>query len=276
MFLSASLLHAYMGELETLEMRDELLHVTSAAATIIENRLDINPADISARFYLGTLKGYLAVLYNREGRILNTISNARSGNNMLLECLRYDEDFPEVHIANGTYRYWKSAKNFFRFLPGIPDERNDGIKEIQDHLEPGSISYAFGINQLIWIYVDHKQLDLAEAAVRKGLDYAPDSRFFLYPAGIVAQRQRKWREAAAFFERLNDSLEEDGFRERYFWVKTAVKRAECLMHLERYSDALLLCRLISGTVVPGYETNDTKPLLQRATDIEKKCLGKND
>jgi len=273
-FLNASLLYARMGELETSLGRDKFIAESAWIVSAAQQRLARGGGDVAARFYLGTIQVYQSVIYSKEGRYIKAFQTARSGVKNLEKCLEADENFPEAHLARGAYRYWKSAKNFLRFLPGIPDERKSGIQEIRSSLFPESTGYALGLNQLIWILLDFNDIPGAEKAAAEGLRRYPGSRFFLYPAGIIAQRRSRWKEAARYFEQTAQSLADHGLRNRYFWIKVTLKRAESLYAAGRFNEALRLCRSLRVAPVIPYEKKKSVPLLERARRLETACLKK--
>jgi len=273
-FLLASLYHARMGELESFEGKELFLASTECVIEKAHVLLKNDPGDVTARFFLGIVKGYQAVHYNRRKQYMKALLTGRSGTQELRRCIESGYDLPEARIAIGSYRYWKSAKNFLRILPGIPDKRKDAVREIQKNLHPGSASYPLGLHQLIWILLDYKQYKAAETAVREGLRQYPESRFFLYPAAITAQRLDKWEEAEQYFGKVAASLAFNRMQSRYMWVKVTVKQAECLFELKKYSDALHLCRSISLNDIYARDRIRYRSLLERAAQIENACSEK--
>jgi len=270
-FLSASILYARIGELETSEDSGEFFAETDWIIQEARRRISKNPQDVTARFYLGITLCYRAVVFKNSGNLWEAFKNGNSGKKELESCLTLAPDFPEPHLAIGSYRYWMSAVNFLRFLPFIPDERKDGIREIVENIYPESITYAMSLNQLIWILLDFKDFEGAEKIAKKALELYPTSRFFLYPAAITAQRLGKWYEAALLLNKVKDSLEKDGLHNRYMWIKVTVKHAESLIETKDYEKAILLCSEIRNCNVIHFEQKKSKALFKRALYIEKIC-----
>lgn len=270
-FLISSLLYARMGELYTTEGQEKFFQVADQLIRNAETRLKNEPGDIEARFYLGTVAQYISVAYANKGSYLKAIRTSVAGIKHLRQCLEENPDFPEVQITIGAYEYWSSAKNFLRFLPGIPDKRRSGIQQIRNNLKPESISYALGLNQFVWILLHHKELKSAEAALKVGLKRYPGSRFFLYPAGETAKRLGKWKEAANYYNLVAKNLERHNLKNRYFWIKVTLKQAESLVKTGDYKNALLMCEKIKATSVVVFEKSKTETLFKRAAEIETLC-----
>lgn len=270
-FLSASILYARIGELETSEGSGEFFAETDWIIQDARRRISENPQDITARFYLGIALCYRAVVFKNSGNLWKAFKNGNSGKKELENCLTLAPDFPEPHLAIGSYRYWMSAMNFLRFLPFIPDERKDGIRQIAENVRPESISYTMSLNQLIWILLDYKDFEGAEEVAKKALELYPASRFFLYPAAITAQRLGKWYEAALLLNKVKAALEKDGLHNRYIWIKVTVKYAESLIETGGFEKAMLLCSEIRNCNVIHFEQKKSKALFKRALYIEKIC-----
>ena len=270
-FLSASILYARIGELETPEGCSEFFAETDCIIQEAQRRISKNTQDVTARFYLGIALCYRAVVFKRSGNLWKAFKDGHSGKKELEKCLALAPDFPEPHLAIGSYQYWMSVLNFFRFLPFIPDGRKDGIREISENIRPGSISYAMSLNQLIWILLDFKDFEEAERIAKKGLELYPTSRFFLYPAAITAQSLGKWLDASLLLSKVKDSLEKDGLQNRYMWIKVTVKYAESLIKTNGYGKAVLLCSEIRNCDVVNFEQEKCKALFKRALAIEKIC-----
>jgi len=271
-FMRISLMHALMGELEAIERSDDFLETAEWIIRTARRRIEINPADMEARFYLGSVREYQAVYYSREKRYLKAIMTARSGFKDLEICLALNDNFSEAHIAAGSYQYWRSAKNFLRFLPGIKDEREDAIRKIRKHLIPGTASYALGLNQLTWIFIDAGDMIMAEKTVHEGLSKYPESRFFLYPCGVIALRTGEWQKAVLYFNKVAESLSDGCLNDRYMWVKVMLYQAECLYHAGRYEDSLRICKEMLLADVRPQDRERCRPLVMRGEKLEKMCL----
>lgn len=262
-FLLAALLQARMGELETAENRMEFSTVADEVITGARIRLGKNPGDAAARFYLGAVQGFKAVILAREGSYLNAFIAARSGIHELTRCTVSNPGCFEAHIFLNVYRYWRSAKNFLRFFPGIPDERCEALQELSENLDPSSPGYALGLHQLVWMQYDFGDMESAAETARSGLRKYPESRFFLYPAGVVSARQDRWLDAAAFFEQTARSLENDGLNDRYFWFKVVVKQVESLLRTDRHGEAGALAAKVLEAPVATADRKRVKPLVDR-------------
>ncbi|MFC1562325.1 tetratricopeptide repeat protein [candidate division KSB1 bacterium] len=271
-FLIASLHHARMGELESSEGSGMFLECVSLVTGKAEDILSSDHGNVTARFYLGTVKSYLAVYYNREGQFLKSISTARAAVGELEKCIAKNHDFPEPFLVIGSYNYWKSAKNFLRFLPGIPDKRDEAVREIRKNLLPGSVSYALGLNQLAWILIDFKRYDEAESLLREALHRYPGSRFFLYPAGILAQKQKEWDNASHYFGQMAESLQSDRLNNRSIWIKVSLKQADCLYQMAQYDAAVRVCRNIRQTTIHPDEREKAGKLITQASRLEHACV----
>ena len=269
-FISLSALYARLGELETTVGQEDFLYEVENIVKIAETRLAHDAEDITALFYLGSALSYRSVIQKNGGSVWKAFKDARSGNKLLKECAAIDPDFPEPHLVLGSHTYWMSKINIFRFVPFISDNRKKGIDEIVAFLNPESVSYAMSLNQLFWIYMDMNNFDEAEKILRKGMAIYPESRFFLYPAANLAQKQREWFKATLYFDRVKESLAKDGFTNRYMWLKVTLKQAESYVQAKQYENALRLCSEIESISVLPSEIEKSKRLFQRAKAIKKR------
>ena len=269
-FISLSALYARLGELETTVGQEDFFYEVETIVNLTKAGLEHDPEDITALFYLGSALSYRSVIHKNSGSIWKAFKDARSGNKLLKECVVIDPDFPEPHLFLGSYTYWMSKINIIRYVPFVPDNRKKGVDEIVSHLNPESVSYAMGLNQLFWIAMDMKNFDEAEKILIKGLALYPESRFFLYPAANLAQKQGDWFKAALYFNRVKKSLETDGYTNRYMWLKVTLKQAESYVQAKQYEKALRLCSEIASISVLPSEIEKSKRLFQRAKAITKR------
>jgi len=268
-FLDASMFYARMGELESLEgiadFHEEVEYIISET----KSRIDKNPNDIESRFYLGSVLSFRAVIRQKEGGIFRAWRDGANGKKELEKCLELAPEFLEPHLAIGSYRYWASAKNPFKFLPFVKDERKKGISEINENIKFGSFSYALSLNQLIWISLDNKDYDRAESIAQKGMELYPSSRFFLYPAAITAQELGKWGYAAALLQKVKESLEIDELDDTFFWLKVTVKQAESLVKTGEIEKAIALSLAVLQSSKLPTVLEKNRGLIERAKKIKR-------
>ncbi|MCP4724492.1 MAG: tetratricopeptide repeat protein, partial [bacterium] len=226
LFLESSLVHSRMGDLETSVDSEDFSTVSSELIGIAEENMASDPEDLKSLFYLGTVTGYISVAEMRKGKTWSAYRKAVKSKEIMEKCLKIDQEFMEPYLLIGSCNYWLSAKNLFRRFTKIFDKRGKGVRQIKDSVVKGSMNYAFGLNQLIWILLDQKNYDEAESYAAEGLAEYPESRFFLYPAAEVYKRSGKLKKAAGFYEKVILSLENDKQTDRYFYLKNMLKLAE--------------------------------------------------
>ncbi|MFC1555046.1 hypothetical protein ACFL7D_10450, partial [candidate division KSB1 bacterium] len=227
-YLHASVLYSYIIELESSLEFDKFMDFTEEIINETKKRLEENEDDITARFFLGIAHSFRAGVNNVRGKSWAAYRNGKSAVKELKKCVEQYPDFVEPHLVIGSYKYWLSAKNIFRFLFFVPDNRNEGIAEIEDNIRESSISYAMSINQLIWILLDKKDFENAEKYAKLGLEIYPESRLFQYPAAESAFRLSNYEKAVELYGKVRESLKSDGLSGRYFWAKITYKQADTL------------------------------------------------
>ncbi|MFC1492909.1 tetratricopeptide repeat protein [candidate division KSB1 bacterium] len=274
LFLRSSLVHARMGDLETVIDIDFFSSISSELIEFAEKKLTSDPDDLKSLFYSGTVTGYISVAEMKKGNVWNAYRKAAESKEIMEQCLKIDPEFIESYLLIGSCNYWLSAKNLIRKVTRIFDNRRKGISQIKSSVVKGSMNYAFGLNQLIWIHLDQKEYYQAESYVEEGLAEYPDSRFFLYPAAEMYKRSERWKEAADYYEMVVQSLEEDNLSNRYFYLKNKLKLAEVRYALGETDSALRLCEEIKNKVIIDDERAAAANILDKAEDLKKSSLKK--
>ncbi len=272
LFLDVSILHARTGELETIAGIDELTRKSAELTDILENRTKEDPDDIGSLFYLGTVTGYLSITEMKQGSIWGAYRKAVKSKGIMEKCLEADPEFTEPYLLIGSCNYWLSAKNFFRKFTRFFDNRKKGIDQIINSLDKGSMNYAFGLNQLIWILLDQKNFEQAEKYVLEGLADYPESRFFLYPAAETFKRSGKFRKSADYYEKVIMSLKNDSLTDRYFYLKNKLKLAEVLYEMGEDEAVHQLCEEINNIEVIAGEMSYGEDVVSRAEKLRKSSL----
>jgi tetratricopeptide (TPR) repeat protein len=263
-----------MGDLESDIHIEEFTEISSAVIQAAEENLKKDNDDLKSMFYLGTVTGYLSVAEMKKGNVWSAYRKAVKSKDIMEKCLKIDPAFREPLLLIGACNYWLSAKNIFRKITFLFDNRDKGIRQITESLEKDSMNYAFGLNQLIWILLHYKKFDRAESLVKEGLENFPNSRFFLYPAAETYKRSGRPELAIGYYKKVIQSLETDKLTDRYFYLKNKVKLAETSYGLGDIKTALELCDEIMKNGVIEQEKEVTGDIYKRIEDLRKSSLKK--
>ena len=183
---------------------DSLLAV---ARTRAEEMVEQEPRSPWGHYYLGTALGMMSYDQIQRGEFLRGYFKGRAAVASLEKALERDSTFSDAYAVLGTYYYWKTRKTaFLSWLPFLRDDRQTGIDYLRRAVEYGRYQRFAALSNLLWIYLDAKEFQKAEALVRTALQRYPQHRILLLGLAGALQNQGRYGEALGVYERQLKSI----------------------------------------------------------------------
>ncbi len=166
--------------------------------------LDNKENNIWYKYFLSLSEGYLAYFKALNTDWLEALSEGTNALDDFEDILKQDKNFYEAYIAIGTFKYWKSRKTeFLDWLPGHTDEKDEGIKLLEEAIDNSSYNRYLAINSLIWIYIDQKNFSHAVILADSALTEYPGSRFFMWGLARAYEDINPEKSIEIYYEILN-------------------------------------------------------------------------
>jgi tetratricopeptide (TPR) repeat protein len=119
------------------------------------------------------------------------------------EIIENDSSFYDAYVGVGTYYYWRSRKmEFIRWLPFFKDDRELGIRMLIIGAKLSEYNKFAAMSALISIYLDEENYTQAEAWSKRGLNFYPENRVFLWGLATALDRQNHSAEAISAYSNL--------------------------------------------------------------------------
>jgi tetratricopeptide (TPR) repeat protein len=158
-------------------------------------------------YFLGTADGYDAYERVERGDWFGGVRKGMSSASKFEEIIEKDSSFYDAYVGIGTYYYWRSRKTeFLRWLPFVKDDRELGIRMLIVGAERSEYNRFAAISALIAIYLDSESYKQAEEWSRRGLNYYPKNRIFLWGLATSLDRQNRAEEAVSAYSTLLENI----------------------------------------------------------------------
>ena len=199
LFFEAFVLELVMDIYRSQVFDDSLNRVVDRAVAKGNEAIKKNP---TARNYMflggeygirGFRRGILGSWFGAYIDGLRTISQFNKV--MSLDSTLYD-----CYYGIGSYHYWKTKKlkQFFGFL--VPDEREQGIRELSLAMDKGIFAKTPGRMALFRIYMEEKRYDDVFKLTDIVLKENPNHIFPRWYAGVAYIRTKQWEKALQNYE----------------------------------------------------------------------------
>jgi len=242
-FYQAAVLQSRMMDLEIQDDEKEFYRLVDRTIRLARARLDRNSGDAEAYFYLGGAYGYKAFYQLRKREWLPAFSNSIKGISVLQKCLTIDPEYYDCYAGLGTYKYWRSQKlEFINWLPIVKDERELGIRLLEQAIQRGKYSKYAGISSLGWILMDYGRLDQAIATLEEGLKDYPDSRHFLWGLAKAYRKKGSIPRSNQIYRQILGSVRGEKINNHFNEISCHEMIASGLYELKEYDDALRECQ----------------------------------
>ncbi|MCB0283268.1 MAG: hypothetical protein KDF60_11860 [Calditrichaeota bacterium] len=158
-------------------------------------------------FFIGSSYGYLGFYEGKTGQWFSALSNGENAYNYLKKAVDLDSTIWDAYLGLGAYKYWVSTK--IRWIPFVPDDRDEGIRLIMKTIRHNAHSKYMAIHQLIYILLDYGRFE--EAADWAGLVVAeyPESPFMRWAHSHVYMKMKDYPKAIASYKTLLQLIKND-------------------------------------------------------------------
>ncbi len=192
-------------------------------------------------FYRGSAYGYLAYFQGQNGHWFNALKNGLKAVNDLKTAVRLDSTLYEAYLGLGTYKYWRSTKlKFALWLPFVPDQRQEGIRDIKHALKSSSNSRYMALHQLIYILTDYGHYDEALHYAQEGISAFPKSPFMWWAYAHTYFKAHQYAQAAKAYAHLLHLIEKKQQRNLSQWLACSVRLAEIYRRMGNRTQARTL------------------------------------
>ncbi len=183
---------------------ETILKYLDAAKKISERLLKNDPENVWNIYFLALTKGYSAYYEALKENWFEAFTKGLSAVSVFEDCLEMDKNFYEALIAIGSYKFWKSDKTeFLNWLPFINDERELGIKYLQNAIKYSGYNAHLAVYSLIWIYIEKKDYESAKKITESALKEYPESRMFKWGLARTYENIELQKSITLYTEILN-------------------------------------------------------------------------
>lgn len=238
-FFMAATIQSKMMDFEMENWESDFFHylerTIQIARAVQQKQADADPI---AQFYHGSALCYLAFYESRQAHYLDAVRHGLAGISILKKVVARHPDCYDAYFGIGSYKYWRSqVTRYLNWLPLIADEREEGIRLVQQAVEQGKFTQPAAMNELIWILLDRNRPEDAYYWASKGIDQFPRSRFFLWGMAKSAYALASYAESVGYYQQLLISLTSDSLNNHYNEYICRLHLAEGLEKLERCQEA---------------------------------------
>jgi len=248
-FFRAGVINSMITDYEESYRLEDFFAYIDQAIEVSEAAIEKYPANAWNHFYLGGSKAYLAYYHLRKDNLFTSLLAGRSALKSLKKAVELDSALYDAYIGLGNYKFWLSQKTeFLKWLPFIPDRREEGIRELYLARDKGKYSWESASSALCWVLIRAKRYPEALEVVEGPLEKFPDSRFFLFIKGKSLYDLKRHSEALPVYAHLLDQIRL-AERNNYFnEIGVIQKLMLCNFNTGKYEEALRLCE--EGLALP--------------------------
>jgi len=268
--LRAATMHAEMQDLE----QPKLEPIVAALLDSAEARLDSvlahrapSPTDL---FAAGSLHAYRAYEAVRHHSYFSAYRHGLKANHFFKAALRADSTYCDARIGVGSFQYWRSrALRPISWLPFIPDEREEGLLNLEQALPCARLARWTGLSDLAWMLLDAGEPAKAWQVASDGLRFFPKSRFYLWPAAEASYRLQNWKDCESKFREILEGLRHTRGSSGYNEVVCLLKIAEAQKMQGHIRAALATLNELRTFPLPPETRKRAKHLLKRAERLHR-------
>ena len=210
------IVYTEMNDNENYDQVDYFKDLIDSTLNGLDDFLKRCPDDKWALFCKGSTAGYLALYEGHHGSWVKAVFKGMEAGKLFTKAVEADSTFYDAYLGLGNLNYWKSAKmGFFRSLPFIPDNRDEGIAQITLAMDSSQYSSLPAASGLAWIYYNRKEYDktieLMNSLEKQGIH----GRQILWPKGLAYFKTSNADGTVGTFSRIKESLERKGNQNYY-------------------------------------------------------------
>jgi tetratricopeptide (TPR) repeat protein len=266
-FFMAATIQSKMMDFETENWEQDFFENIEITIRLAKERQGMQvEANSSFMFYRGSALCYLAFYESRKGQYLDAVRHGLAGISILKKVVVMNPEFYDAYFGIGSYKYWRSqVTKYLNWLPILADEREEGIKLVQQAVENGQFTRFAAMNELIWILMDRNRPEDAYYWAMQGITKFPQSRFFLWGMAKSAYALGKYSEAINYYQQLLFSITSESLNNHYNEFICRVHLAQSFEKLERYNEANEQINILESlTLSPDIESKLKKQRKQLA------------
>lgn len=122
----------------------------------IIGKFDLAKLDLTHKFYVGMIHGYLARVYGVDGSWWSALQSGKKTRYIMEEVLKYNPQFYDAYLALGMLNYYADRMSgFTSFIAGIlgfSGDREKGLNQLLTAYQKGKITYGQTALTLIEVY----------------------------------------------------------------------------------------------------------------------------
>lgn len=272
-FYQAATLQSMMMDYEGPYWETEFYGLIDRSIHLAEASIERDEEDAWAHFYLGSAHTYKALYLVKAGGLISGLKSARLGLEHLNRAVELDSSLYDAYLGIGSYKYWSGRfKKYFKWLPWVKDEREEGILLVMLAVNRGTFSRWVGINGLAWIEYDKKEYDKALQHFLMGLEKYPNSRFFLWGTADTYFRMEIFDEAAVLYENLLVDIQSVTVNNGYNEIVCRYKLVKTYFAQQKYQEALRHCEAILKRSVDPWVEKRVKSRIKDAGKYRDRCV----
>ncbi len=268
--LRAATVHAEMQDLEQPKLEPVVQALLDSAEMQLDTLLANHDPTPTELFAAGSLHAYRAYEAVRHHSYFSAYRHGLKANHFFKAALRADSTYCDARIGVGSFQYWRSrALRPISWLPFIPDEREEGLLNLEQALACARLARWTGLSDLAWMLLDAGEPAKAWRVASDGLRFFPHSRFYLWPAAEASYRLGNWKDSEAKFRTILEGLRHTKASSGYNEVVCLVKIAEIQKIQGRPRAALATLEELRNFPLPPETVARAKHLLKRAESLQR-------
>jgi tetratricopeptide (TPR) repeat protein len=249
---------------------DLITKYLEGAKKISERLIKNDDKDIWNNYFLALTEGYIAYYDALRENWLQAFLTGLSSVSAFEDCLEIDSKFYESFIAIGSYKFWRSKKTeFIGWLPFIDDEKELGIKYLQNAIKYSGYNSHLAIHSLIWIYIEQKEFEKAIEVADLALKEHPQSRIFKW--GLARSYENvDPAKAVMLYKEILNSYPADIKSNKINEVTLKHIIAQQLVKLNKSKEAIRICdEIIAIDGYSRYELDRLNNRLDRVRSLKQ-------
>jgi len=272
-FFQAAVLQARMMDYENYAADEKAFWAaTGACRKMAQRQLRERHNEAWAHFFFGSAVGYEAFFVGKKKKYFEAFRYGWESIQHLEAALKLDPKLYDAYLGIGTYKYYRSKMSkSLSWLPFIKDERALGIAMIRTAITQGLYSRTAAVNGLSWILMDENRPAEALALIDSALALYPTSRFFLWSVGEAAFRVGRYEQAAAHYQQILASLQNENRLSPYLELVGRARLARVYQTAAKTAAACRELELIGSLNLSKFDRERGEEFLEEAGKQRKKC-----
>ena len=238
-FFLSGLIGLCMNDFSTLEPEGEFLHSIEEALEHARGKIEKNPLDAWAHFFLGGSYGYRAYHNHQKREFLNAFGDALKAVESLKRAIEIDSTLYDAYMGVGGYHYF--IHELWGVVPFVTKDPKEGIREVRIAMEKGRYSRIASKNGLILLLLREKEYTTALKLALELVGEYPLNRTFNWTLAKVFREMGDWERALLTYERLLHLIEEGQPGNLYNFLSCQLEMAEVYYYLKREEVSTELC-----------------------------------